>query len=61
MCSDCGEQISGPYYTLEDNEVVCAKDFKVKYLCFLYVYTFFMFIPGNYVYTCEFLETTWKL
>ena len=49
MCSDCGEQIAGPYYTLEDNEVVCAKDFKVKYFCFLYVYT------------CVFLETAWKL
>ena len=30
MCSDCGEQISGPYYTLENNEIVCAKDFKVN-------------------------------
>ena len=30
MCIDCGEQIAGTYYTLEDNGVVCAKDFKVN-------------------------------
>jgi len=30
MCSDCGEEISGPYYTLEDDKVVCAMDFKKR-------------------------------
>ena len=30
ICSDCGEEISGPYYKIEDDEVVCAVDFKVE-------------------------------
>ena len=28
-CSDCGEAISGSYYTLDSEKVVCEKDYKV--------------------------------
>ena len=28
-CTDCGEVIKGPYYTVNSEKVVCEKDYKV--------------------------------